>query len=90
MPVVYVPAITVRQPDGSVVVRAGKPEVLRGDDEITTRQAAGILDCSIDWVARMCDQGRLIEGRDWKRVGKRGNYRIKRASIMNLRAGDLV
>ena len=37
-PIVHIPAVTVPQPDGSIVIRPGKPEVLRGEDEITTAE----------------------------------------------------
>jgi len=83
-PVVYVPAVTTRQPDGSLIVRAGKPVVLGGEDEIGTAEAGRIMGCTGDWVAELCDRGVLKEGDDWRRIGGRGNYRIKRASIIAL------
>lgn len=87
-PLVHYPVVKVPQPDGSVLIRAGKPVVLQGEDEISTSEAARILGCQPDWVSRMCDRGDLIEGRDWRRIGTRGNYRIKRSSVIRLKYPD--
>lgn len=84
-PIVFTPTIKVRQPNGDMLLKPGKPIVLNGEDEISTNEAASILGCSSHWVGQMCDQGRLEEGKDWRRIGTRGNYRIKRASILALR-----
>lgn len=81
---VVFPPVRVWQPDGSVLIKPGKAVVLNGADEITTAEAGKILGCSADWISRRCDRVDLIEGRDWRRVGTRGNYRIKRASILKL------
>jgi len=83
-PIFYTPTITTRQPDGSLVIKAGKPVVLGGEDEITTAEAARILGCGVSWVGSLCDRGTLIEGVDWRRIGVRGNYKIKRASVIAL------
>jgi len=82
--VVYTPTIKVRQPDGSLLVRAGTPVVLGGDDEINSAEAARILGCEVDWVGKLCDRGTLVENTDWRRIGVRGNYKIKRASVLGL------
>jgi hypothetical protein len=87
-PTFFIPPIATRLPDGSLSVRAGKPILLNGEDEITTAEAAKILGCGTTWVARICDEGKLREGLDWRRIGTRGNYRIKRQSVMRLR-GEL-
>lgn len=81
-PVVYTPTITTRQPDGSMIVRAGKPVILNGEDEITTAEAARILGCQVNWVGALCDRGTFIEGRDWRRIGPRGNYKLRRSSVI--------
>lgn len=88
-PIVHVPAIATRQPDGSLVIRPGKPVLLGGEDEIGTAEAAKILGCEPDWVGRLCDQGKLVEGRDWRRIGDRGNYKIKRAAVIALAGYNL-
>ena len=81
-PVVYTPTIKTRQPDGSILLRAGVPVVLNGDDEIDTHEAARIMGCSRDYVGRMCDEGIFHESVDWRRIGTRGNYKLKRASVL--------
>lgn len=83
-PIIHIPAITTRMPDGSLNVRAGKPVVLGGEDEIGTAEAARILGCSQSWVEALCDRGKLLPNVDWRRIGERGNYRIKRASVIAL------
>jgi hypothetical protein len=80
----YIPPIVTRGPDGSVTVRAGKPVLLGGEDEINTAEAARIIGCSVSWIGALCDRGTLLEGRDWRRISVRGNYKIKRASILKL------
>lgn len=81
-PVVYTPTIKARQPDGSIIVRPGVPVVLNGEDEISTQEAARLMGCSRDHVGRLCDLGTFVEGVDHRRIGCRGNYRIKRASVL--------
>lgn len=88
-PIVHIPAVTVRNPDGSLLIRAGRPVLLGGEDEISTSAAAKILGCEPDWVGRLCDQGKLVEGRDWRRIGERGNYKIKRAAVIALAGYNL-
>jgi hypothetical protein len=83
-PVVYTPTITTRQPDGSLVIKAGKPVMLGGEDEIGTTEAGRLMGCTGAWVEKLCDRGTLQEGVDWRRIGARGNYKIKRASIIAL------
>lgn len=79
------PPVKVWQPDGSLLLRPGRAVVLDDADKISTREAAKILGCEAEWVARLCDRGELIQGRDWTRTGRRGNYKIKRSSILKLR-----
>ena len=88
-PVVHIPPIKVRQPDGSITVKAGQPVILNGEDEINSAEAARILGCEIDWVGKLCERGSLVEGEDWRRIGERGNYKIKRASILRLAGCDI-
>ena len=47
-------------------------------------EAARILGCEVDWVGKLCDRGTFVEGADWRRIGVRGNYKIKRASVLRL------
>lgn len=87
-PLVHYPVVRVPQPDGSLLLRPGKPVVLSGEDEITTAEAARILGCTVSWMGKLCDRGTLNEGTDWRRIGHRGNYRIKRASVIRLKYPD--
>lgn len=84
-PLVHYPVVRVPQPDGSLLIRPGKPVVLQGEDEIGSAEAASMLGCTVDWIGRLCDRGTLVEGRDWTRIGERGNYRIKRSSVIRLK-----
>lgn len=61
-PVIHVPAIRIPQPDGSLVIRAGKPEVLKGDDEISTAAFAAQTGISERYTLTLIEQG-LIEAR---------------------------
>ena len=88
-PVVFVPSVKVRLPDGSVTVRAGQPVILNGEDEISSAEAARILGCEVDWVGKLCDRGTFVEGDDWRRIGVRGNYKLKRASVLKLAGYNL-
>ena len=88
-PVVFVPSVKVRLPDGSVIVRAGQPVILNGADEISSAEAARILGCEVDWVGKLCDRGTFVAGDDWRRIGVRGNYKIKRASVLKLAGYNL-
>jgi hypothetical protein len=74
------------QADGSIIYRPGTPVELA--DEIGTREAAKICGLSQRRINAMCDEGVLLEGRDWWRPpGSRrnGNYRIKRAAIWRIK-----
>lgn len=73
---------------GDVLVRAdGRLYVF--EEEVGTAEAARVLHCSIRHVQAMCDEGRLVEGRDWRKLpGKaRGfrEYRIRRRALVELR-----
>lgn len=82
LPSVFVPPIVTRQPDGSVLVRAGKPVILSGADEIGTLEAAEICGLSQNRILALIDEGKLREGYDWRRNGKTGVYFLKRESIL--------
>lgn len=89
VPVLMTPWVRVPQPNGDVLLKAGKPVVL--EDEIGTREAARILGLNQRTVERYCESGVLVEGMDWwqppARPGspKGGMIRIKRTSVMRLR-----
>lgn len=58
-PVIHIPAIKVAQPDGSIVVRPGKPEVLKGEDEISPRDFAEATSLSHRRVLTLIDEGHI-------------------------------
>lgn len=58
-PVIVIPAIKVAQPDGSILIRAGKPEVLNGGDEITTGEFARSTGLSHRHVLTLIEQGKI-------------------------------
>ncbi len=73
--------------DGDVIVRRnGTWQLL--EDEVGTAEAARLIGCSIRYVQTMCDEGRLAEGWDWRKIpgsGIKRQYRIRRAAAMALR-----
>jgi len=83
-PVVYTPTVTARQPDGSLVIRAGRPVVLDGDDEIGSIEAAKIIGCDQNSIYRYLDEGLLVQGRDWRQIAEGRRYYIRRAAILRL------
>jgi hypothetical protein len=77
--------------NGDVIVRRdGSLAML--EDEVGTREARDLLRCSVRHVQQLCDEGRLVEGRDWRKLtscGGRGAYRIRTAALLALRlSGD--
>jgi len=81
----FTPTVVVRQPDGSLLARAGSPELVPGGDFIGTMEAGKILRLSQRRVNAMCDEGIFEEGRDWVRPGgPRGNYHLRRASVLRM------
>jgi hypothetical protein len=77
--------------NGDVIVRRdGSMAVL--EDEVGTSEAKDLLGCSVRHVQELCDEGRLVEGGDWRKLpsrGRRGVYRIRTAALLALRlSGD--
>jgi hypothetical protein len=69
-----------------IIRRDGSMAVL--EDEVSTSEVAKLLGCSVRHVQSLCDDGRLVEERDWRKLtsrGARGEYRIRRAAVLNLR-----
>lgn len=74
--------LAIVEPDGTIAVLP---------DCVTSEEAATMLGCSVRCVQEMCDQGALVEGRDWRKIwatGGRGRYRISREAIARLLRGE--
>jgi hypothetical protein len=76
--------VKIPQGDGAFLVKPAPAVVV---DEIGTREAAQILGLSQRRVQALCDEGVLVEGKDWRRnpASKRGAYRITRSAVIGLR-----
>jgi hypothetical protein len=55
VPGVFIPAVKVSQPDGSVLFRPGKPVIV--EELIGTAETARILGMSRRWVIAQCESG---------------------------------
>ena len=58
-PVIHIPVVRIPQPDGSLLIRAGKPEVLKGGDEITCAEFARATGLSHRHVLTLIEQGQI-------------------------------
>jgi len=58
VPAFFVPAVQTRQPDGSVIVRAGKPVAM--GENISTAEAAQILGLSQRCIEQQCTEGMFL------------------------------
>ena len=62
-------------------------EVVPLDEEVSVREAMQILNLSERRVQQLCEEGILLEGRDWRKnpcPGPNGTYLIKRKSVLAL------
>jgi hypothetical protein len=76
----------MRVPSGDFLVLNGKLWVLH--DEVGTGLVARILGVSTRRVQALCDEGVLMEGRDWRKKpcgGPNGTYLIRKEAVMKLR-----
>ena len=68
------------EPDGTKIVL---------EHEVGTAEAARMLGCAQRTVQTMCDEGKLEEGSDWRKLPSRTPggriYRIKRAAVIRIR-----
>ena len=78
-PHVYIPAVRIPQPDGAILIRAGKPVIV--PPTISTREAARILGMSLRWVDSQCDQGKFKTA--IQPAGPHGNWKIAREEVMS-------
>jgi hypothetical protein len=78
-PYVYIPAIRVPQPDGSILIKPGKPQIL--PEMIGTRDAAKLLGMSPRWVAAECDLGRFATARK-PGVSQHSRWQVARVEVL--------
>jgi excisionase family DNA binding protein len=76
---VFTPTITVRQPDGSLLVKAGKPQLV--EPTISTAEAAALLGISQRNIQKQCEDGDFKTAvKPGKKTGSR--WRIARSEVM--------
>lgn len=81
---VHVPVVRVPQPDGSVLLKPGKPVIV--EEEISVREAAKILGMSARWVVNECSLGRFKSAyQPGARPGT--GWRIQRSEVLSRRQG---
>ncbi len=82
-PTVRFEPVIVPLGNGSFEVKAGKPIIEQGTDEITVKEAAGITGLSLRRIQSQCDEGFYREGVDWRQPGgPKGKLFLKRASVL--------
>jgi hypothetical protein len=57
IPVVHVPTVRIPQPDGSILIKAGKPVIL--DDEVTVAEAAKLIGLAKRTIEAQCALGQF-------------------------------
>lgn len=77
---VYIPSVQVRQPDGSLLIKAGKPQVI--SQTVSTTEAARLLGLSQRTIEHQYESG------DFKTAEKpggksRSRWRIARSEVMS-------
>jgi hypothetical protein len=77
-PTVHIPTIKIPQPDGSLLLKRGQPQVL--EDEIGTAEAAKILGMGQRIIEHDCDVG-LFKTAYKPSAKKRGRWKIARAEV---------
>jgi hypothetical protein len=79
-PEVMIPAIRIPQPDGSLLIKPGKPVVL--EEHISTVEAAKILGMSQRWVLTECETGAFKTA---FKPGKKptSRWKISRSEVMS-------
>jgi excisionase family DNA binding protein len=76
-PMFYIPVVKLRQPDGSLVVKAGRPEMC--ECEVTVPQFSKATGISYRYIQNLCEAGEITHRRLSARRGSR--IRIPRTEI---------
>lgn len=86
MPTVVIPSVKIPQPDGSILIKAGKPFIAEEDMGLT--EASKILGLSPRYLEYQCSIGVFKTAR--KPGGRpRSRWRIARREVMERRNGPL-
>ncbi len=78
-PRVVIPTVTVRQVDGSILSKAGKPIIL--EDELGISEAARLLGMSCRWVQTQCELGNFKTAHK-PGLKDRSQWRIARSEVI--------
>lgn len=76
---VFIPSVQVRQPDGSLLIKAGKPQIV--SQTISTREAAKLLGLSQRTIEHECSLG-LFTTAFKPGAKQRSWWRIARSEVM--------
>lgn len=68
-PAVHIPAIRIPQPDGSLLIRPGKPEIV--DPHVSVAQFARETGISMRYIEQLCEQGHLVHRRLTPKTGSK-------------------
>ena len=79
-PTIVVPAISIRQPDGSILSRAGKPVIIA--DLFSASTAASLLGMSTRWIQYQCELG-LFKTAHKPGQSPRSQWRIARHEVLS-------
>ena len=79
-PTVVVPTISIRQPDGSILSRAGKPVIM--EDLLNTSTAARLLGMSTRWIQYQCEVG-IFKTAHKPGQSPRSQWRIARHEVLS-------
>lgn len=76
---VVTPTLKIPQPDGSFLIKAGKPQMIEPD--MSVAEAARLLRLSVRWIELQCEQG-MFQGA-YKPGGRpKSRWRIPRSEVM--------
>lgn len=79
-PLVIFSSVTIPQPDGSVLVRPGKPQIV--GEETDVKRAARLIGLSVRRVQAMCESGEI---KCRQPSGPKGKYLIPLSEIERMR-----
>ena len=78
-PEMHYPTVKILQPDGSILFRAGKAQIL--EKLVGTNEASRISGMSMRWVQNECDLARFTTARKTG-LKARSHWKIERAEVL--------